>query len=235
MGNHGHGEMESWWQGRIWNRQVCAGAPRTLPERATTVQKTRPDRKRKTVVLRRVGIQLSPAFCNTLVAHAPTALISYRFIFDRLGPRPWGGQLVSYQPYDPNFPYGQVNPPSAPAYPPGDSGYQPSAPAYPPSAPTYQASQELSHYPAAPYQPWAPTRPTHPQSTLVLILGITGLTCLGILAPFAWGIGTKAIKQCDEGHFTASNQLKAGRVLGIVGTVFWVFSVVISITTSAFA
>ncbi|HEU0041173.1 MAG TPA: hypothetical protein VFQ15_02370 [Jiangellaceae bacterium] len=56
----------------------------------------------------------------------------------------------------------------------------------------------------------------------------------GIVSPFAWAIGSRAVKQIDAsgGHLGGRSQAQAGKILGIVGTViliFWIsiFAIVI--------
>ena len=62
----------------------------------------------------------------------------------------------------------------------------------------------------------------HPEGTKILILGILGVTICGILAPFAWIVGNRVLREIDQsnGMMTGNRGLVvAGRILGIVGTV----------------
>ena len=60
--------------------------------------------------------------------------------------------------------------------------------------------------------------------TLILVLGILSLVCLPILGPVAWIMGNNAINAgVDESQRGTVN---AGRICGIIGTVFMVLGVV---------
>ena len=74
----------------------------------------------------------------------------------------------------------------------------------------------------------APTA-NHPQGTLILVLGIAGLVLAGILSPFAWVLGSRALKEIRAtGSRPANEQLiVAGRILGIIGTVLLILGVVL--------
>lgn len=70
----------------------------------------------------------------------------------------------------------------------------------------------------------------HPEGTTVLVLGILGLVLCGILAPFAWVRGSKAVKEIDAappGSYTNRGSAQAGKVMGIVGTVIWISAIVL--------
>ena len=65
----------------------------------------------------------------------------------------------------------------------------------------------------------------HPEGTKILILGILGVTLCNILAPFAWIVGNRVLREIDQsnGMMTGNRGLVvAGRILGIVGTVLMV-------------
>lgn len=65
--------------------------------------------------------------------------------------------------------------------------------------------------------------PEPSQATTALVLGIIGLPFLcGLVAPFAWYIGQKELNAIDSGMRDPVNRstAQAGKVLGIVGTVF---------------
>lgn len=59
------------------------------------------------------------------------------------------------------------------------------------------------------------------QATVALVLGILGLVLCGILAPFAWNIGSKELAGIEAGRRDPSNRgvAQAGRILGIIGTI----------------
>lgn len=65
--------------------------------------------------------------------------------------------------------------------------------------------------------------PEASQATTVLVLGILGLPFFcGVLAPFAWVMGNRELAAIDSGLRPPENRgtANAGRILGIVGTVF---------------
>ncbi|MDR2973648.1 MAG: hypothetical protein LBV00_02885 [Propionibacteriaceae bacterium] len=100
--------------------------------------------------------------------------------------------------------------------------YQPYTPPMTAPSPTGSGTVPLSMsvYPTMPYPGVMPgQRPEHPQATTVLVLGILSFIVAGVLGPVAWYMGNKAMRECAAGMYTASDQLKVGRVLGIVATV----------------
>jgi hypothetical protein len=91
-------------------------------------------------------------------------------------------------------------------------------------------------YGAVPYGGYAVQ--DHPQAMLSLVLGIIGLVVCGIVAPFAWVIGGRAVREIDEsgGRLGGRSTANAGRILGIIGTVliglgllFVVFVIIVAI------
>ncbi|MEV7397490.1 DUF4190 domain-containing protein [Aeromicrobium sp. NPDC092404] len=76
-----------------------------------------------------------------------------------------------------------------------------------------QGPQPPRHYPYVP-------QPSHPQSTTALVLGIVGLSACQLVAPVAWAIGNKAVREIDasQGAYGGRSEANAGRILGIVGT-----------------
>ena len=102
------------------------------------------------------------------------------------------------------------------------STYQPYVPT---ETPGYYPQSEPQQYPVMPYQqPMG--RPEHPQATTILILGILGIVAAGILGPIAWYMGNKAMRECASGMYAVTDQLKAGRILGIIGTVLLIVGAV---------
>jgi hypothetical protein len=106
-----------------------------------------------------------------------------------------------------------------------------------PQQPPYQPPQQ----PPPPYgygyqQPYQPPAPNHPSAMTSLVLGIIGLagilTCGGVtlvLSPFAWAIGSKAVKEIDAappGTYSGRDQANAGRITGIIGTVLLILGVI---------
>lgn len=77
---------------------------------------------------------------------------------------------------------------------------------------------------STPEFPSEPQRhPEASQATTVLVLGILGLPFFcGVLAPFAWVMGNRELAAIDSGLRPPENRgtANAGRILGIIGTVF---------------
>lgn len=67
----------------------------------------------------------------------------------------------------------------------------------------------------------------HPQTTTVLVLGILGVVLCQVLAPFAWVMGRRVVREIDAagGRVGGRGPAQAGYVLGIVGTVILGISV----------
>jgi uncharacterized membrane protein YjgN (DUF898 family) len=63
--------------------------------------------------------------------------------------------------------------------------------------------------------------------TIILVLGILGVVCCGLLAPVAWVMGSSELKAIQAGSSPASGEglAKAGKILGIIGTVLLVLTV----------
>jgi len=162
---------------------------------------------------------------------------------------PTGGAYGTDQPYPqpgygqpaPQSPYGQPAQPGAgyPGYGQGQPGYGQGQPGYgqagydPATGQPYgqQAYGPGYPYPSGPVPGAYGSTPgyggvygqDHPQGTIVLILGILGIVMCGVLAPIAWIMGRKALREVDASGATVSNrgQLQAGMVCGIIGTVLW--------------
>ena len=62
-------------------------------------------------------------------------------------------------------------------------------------------------------------------STLILVLGILGILCCNLLGPVVWYMGKKEMQGIAEGRIAAANEgtVKAGMILGIIGTCLLVF------------
>jgi hypothetical protein len=67
---------------------------------------------------------------------------------------------------------------------------------------------------------------SHPRATTVLVLGILSLVCCGLLGPVAWIMGNNTVREIDQipGRYTNRGIANAGRICGIVGTVFLAIS-----------
>ena len=155
------------------------------------------------------------------------------------------------QPYgqQPEQPYGQ------PAEQPGGStpyGQQPEQPygQQPGGQAPYQPygqqpygqqpyGQQPVPYGQAPYG--APSyggamAPAHPSAMISMVLGIGSLLgspfLCGIplfLAPFAWMMGGRAVKEIDAqpGRYAGRQQAQAGRIMGMIGTAFLVLALLL--------
>jgi uncharacterized membrane protein YjgN (DUF898 family) len=85
----------------------------------------------------------------------------------------------------------------------------------PPGQPPYGG------YPLNPYGPPAPSyAPEHPQAVTVLILGIVSVAVCGFVAPFAWVMGNRVVREIDasNGQLGGHSQAQVGRIIGIVYT-----------------
>lgn len=100
--------------------------------------------------------------------------------------------------------------------PSGGDPRQPGPGWQPGQQPPYGAPQ----YPGS----YGPVLPDHPQATTVLILGIVGAAVCGFVAPVAWVMGNRVVKEIDASNGTLGGRSTAnvGRILGIVWTVLLV-------------
>ena len=133
-----------------------------------------------------------------------------------------------------------AGPPPGAAWPPASSGSPTSGPpppggyAAPPGgyAPP-PGSVAPGGYPPAPgygypYQGYGyPMAREHPQGTVVLVLGICGWVLCGLCAPFAWVMGSNALKEIDANPTAYSNRgaVQAGRILGMAYCILFLVGV----------
>lgn len=140
--------------------------------------------------------------------------------------QPYGQQPPAGEQASPYPPYGQEQqawgqaPGQAPQGQPGwgqqPYGQQPYG-QVPYGTPTY----------AAPLTP-------HPSATTAMVLGIGalgGMFVCGIpivLAPFAWMVGGRAVKEIDAnpGRYSGRDQAQAGRVMGMIGSGLLVLGII---------
>lgn len=69
----------------------------------------------------------------------------------------------------------------------------------------------------------------HPQGTTVLVLGILSLVICGLIGPFAWSMGNRALREIDAappGYFRNRGNIVAGRICGMVASILLIVSVV---------
>ncbi|QCX28630.1 DUF4190 domain-containing protein [Nocardioides jishulii] len=117
----------------------------------------------------------------------------------------------------------------------------------PPSNPYGQPSNDQPGYGQAPYGQLPGHDPfavrglggpqPHPRGTTVLVLGIVGVFCCGFLAPVAWALGSSADNDVTTypGSYSNAGQIKAGKILGMVGTAVLVLSFVATVLLIAYA
>ena len=126
------------------------------------------------------------------------------------------GKWYAPQPAEPLEPLEPPPPPGPPMQPPAydPNVYQQGYP--PPPAPGYQQ----------PYQPYpVAANPFESRATTVLVLGILSLLCLAFLGPVAWVMGNGIKKEAQAAGFPEPGNSKAGRICGIIGTVFLVLGI----------
>ncbi|PZG13616.1 DUF4190 domain-containing protein [Nonomuraea aridisoli] len=84
---------------------------------------------------------------------------------------------------------------------------------------------------------YGPPPQTHPNGTTILVLGILSLVICSFLGPFAWAMGTRALREIDSsGHyFDNRGQVQAGRVCGIISTVLLAIGLGLTIVILALA
>lgn len=71
--------------------------------------------------------------------------------------------------------------------------------------------------------------PEASQATTILVLGILGLVVCQVLGPFAWVMGNNELAAIDAGRRPPENRgtANAGRILGIISTVFLAIGLVV--------
>ncbi len=140
--------------------------------------------------------------------------------YGQADPYPYGPQNP-YGPYA-QQPYGGQQPSALP--PPGQSAPYPPTPGVAPYRPPYVGYQQVL--------------PDHPQSTLALVLGLVGLIggfllcgILWIVSPFAWAVGSSALKdiRASQGQVGGEGKAQAGMILGIIGTGLLILAVIVLI------
>ncbi|MDX1502073.1 MAG: DUF4190 domain-containing protein [Thermoanaerobaculia bacterium] len=76
-------------------------------------------------------------------------------------------------------------------------------------------------------EPVAPAAPAKSNTPILsLVLGILSILCCGLLGPVAWYMGSQELKKIAAGTASAEGEglSKAGMILGIIGTVLLVLS-----------
>ena len=77
-------------------------------------------------------------------------------------------------------------------------------------------------------QPMTPSAPKSSRATTSLVLGILGFLCCQLCAPFAWYMGKQELAAIRAGTSPAAGEgsAKAGMILGIIGTVLLILTLV---------
>src|SRR6188472_2379931 len=90
------------------------------------------------------------------------------------------------------------------------------------------------------YQPYGGMMPAeHPQGTTILVLGILSLVVCGILGPFAWSMGSKALREIDANPAPCTNRgsVAAGKICGMIASIILIvvlaFVVIVILATVA--
>lgn len=119
-----------------------------------------------------------------------------------------------------------------------------------PPAPYGQGAPGQPHDPKAmpPAQPYGgfpyAVPPKHPSATTAMVLGLVGLcgafVACGltlVLSPFAWAVGSKAVREIDasQGRVSGRDHANIGRITGIIGTVLLVLGVLAIVAFLVFA
>jgi hypothetical protein len=144
-------------------------------------------------------------------------------------------------------PYGATPPPNPYAAPPqnpyaGQQGQPYAPPPNPYAAPNEYATPQSPY--GAPFHPAyaGGAVPDHPSATTAMVLGIISLVgilfCGGltlVLAPAAWVVGAKAVRQIDAspGQFAGRDRAQAGKIMGIIGSVLLVLGILAIIASVA--
>jgi hypothetical protein len=148
---------------------------------------------------------------------------------------------VSQNP--PDNPFGSQPPEDPFGKPPEDPGPQSAADIW------RKASEEQQRQPPPPMAPPPPPPPPQGQyagppvgaqkaegAITALVLGIIGIVVCQLCAPFAWSIGRKAERLVDAsgGTLGGRGEATAGKILGIIGTVFLVLIILFVIVLIGF-
>jgi uncharacterized membrane protein YjgN (DUF898 family) len=70
----------------------------------------------------------------------------------------------------------------------------------------------------------------HPDGTTVLVLGILSLVVCGLLGPFAWSKGNRAMAEINSNpgvNYTNRGSINAGRICGMIATILLIIGGVI--------
>jgi len=109
-------------------------------------------------------------------------------------------------------------------------------PGQPPSPPNWGSAYPppVGQYPPPGYPQFSQLPPKHENATTSLVLGIVALAGFFLcyitifLAPIAWFLGAKAVREIDANPHGLSgrSEANAGKIMGIIGTVLMVLSLI---------
>jgi hypothetical protein len=130
-------------------------------------------------------------------------------------------------------------PPEGGQPPPGQGPPPPGQPP-PGQPPTQQYGQQQPQYGQPPeqygQQPPYPAQPQYglpnaPGAVPALVLGIIGVTACYLCGPFAWWQARKAddVIKASPGSYGGTGMATAGKVLGIIGTIFLILAVLFTV------
>lgn len=102
---------------------------------------------------------------------------------------------------------------------------------YPPPDASHGPGPEGWYGPQGPQYGYPPPawRVEHPRGTAILVLGILSLVVCGLIGPFAWSMGSTALREIDAnpGYYSNRGLVVAGRICGMVATILLVVGVVV--------
>ena len=83
-----------------------------------------------------------------------------------------------------------------------------------------------------------PNQIEHPDGTTILVLGILSLVVCGILGPFAWNMGNKALREMNANPgvvYRNRGNVTAGRICGMVASILMIVGVAFFALIALFA
>jgi hypothetical protein len=104
----------------------------------------------------------------------------------------------------------------------------------------------MSSYPPPPPPPLGPTPGNwqstpgveHPDGTTILVLGILSLVVCGIIGPFAWNMGNKALREMNANPgvvYRNRGNVTAGRICGMIASILMIVGVAFFALIALFA
>ena len=78
----------------------------------------------------------------------------------------------------------------------------------------------------------------HPDGTTILVLGILSLVVCGILGPFAWNMGNKALREMNANPgvvYRNRGNVTAGRICGMIASILMIVGVAFFALIALFA